>query len=386
MSPACLTSLRMFMPALLLCMSLSAECASARYRSASLEQLAKSAALDRQIAACHDSATLRQLKFKGSPLNVRTEDGVVTHIGLRLFSDEQTAAIANPAVCDFLERLALMESAMKPDELSRFKLVNSIEIPQGNIKSLPKIAADTTLTFRLTSQAPRNYSVQWSKGTDPVLKITFPASFRMLSGLQPNETLELLRGKMLSTKAAPRPYSAPAPDRLEPCDSTAGRYLILKGSQRVLPVITDNSYYAWGDSVPRLLYGPSYPVESLANLFVTGQIANRATAKVRMLQYGLTAAEFDTPLNSLVNALLDEGCHPYFAIKTLDRDTGTITAMVEMVNDALGYEHLLSIKLTDDSILRDSPGDIEITIAGYIPIQNIAELYYDKPTTNTPII
>lgn len=358
------------------CISISSEPASARYGNAILQQLSDAAGIDGEISSCNATDSVLTFQFNGKPLDVRIESNAVSHIGLSLFTPAQRYAIGNQVLCDFIERLAFSEIVFPPEESAHYRLINGININYGHLSDFSDVVADTTLTFSINLEEKRDYHLRWSNSEDPVVDISFPASFRMLTGIKPEEAHLRLREKILSTSPAPRSSSRPDIGMLIPCDSLLGSYKVLKGGNHILSSISDNLYYDLTDSVASLLFGPSYPVESIANLLVSAEMQKEITAKLRMTRYGEPYDEFEVPLNSLLNCMLDEGCHPYFALKKLDSESGGMTALFEMVNDNLGYEHLMSIMIPDNNILHDLPGTIEIRLVPYIPLHDILDMFY----------
>lgn len=356
--------------------AVSAEIRTGRYSTDRLRNIAVHIGLLPVTDTIKDGHYYGTFRWEKYPLNVTVCDGEVNHIGIQLFTKSDRESIPAAQVYDFMERYLLevyLGRKIKSLDSNHYKGAG-VTIEHGNIMSLHKVYGDTTLTFTTVLDSGRRYSVGWSRNGKDIFKISFPASFKLMRGYTFDEGEQRLSKRISRADTTARPPLAVSVHELEKCDSILGTYHIRKGEYCVIPVINNDRYYFVNDSTIELLYGPSYPTESLANLLVTGEIDNRFTARLRMLRYGGRTEEFCVSLNALINYFLEEGCTPYFGLKGFYPEKNLITALFEMVNTTNGYEHLMSVTFNTNT-LKDKKGEIEIRLTPYIPLHDIKALY-----------
>lgn len=352
-----------------------------RYRTKWLRDLSQYAGMSSVIDTLKDGHYYGAFKWKTYPLNVTVNNGEVCHIGIQLFTKAEREAMSVAPVYDFVERYLLethLDSELKNFDRGHY-IVDDVIVEKGNLKNLHNVYGDSTLMFTYRLDNGRRYCVSWSREDKDIFRISFPASYKLLYGYALYEREQGLSRKISSyaDSTARIPLSVDR-QNLEECDSILGSYYIRKGDYCVLPIINNDRCYSVNDTITELLYGPSYPVESLKNLLVTGEIENKFTAKLRMLRYGGKFEEFCVPLNTLINYFIDEeGCTPYFGLKGFYPDKKLITALFEMLNTANGYEHLMSITFNIDMITKKE-GEIEMRLTPYIPTHDIKNLYKTK--------
>ncbi len=350
----------------------SAGMMSDRYKSARLESLCNVANISGITDTLANGEYYGVYNWGQYPLTICVANGELTHVGIQLFTSEYRRKMKPSPVYDFIERL-LLEYHLGYSYPNSFKTEN-ISIEKGHLKTLHKVLEDTTLTFSCNLENGRYYKVEWAQGARPWFTINFPASYRLLEGYVADEAVNRLSNRIINMDTTLRSKSMPDMSKLIKCDSNNVDYYILKGKSCVLPIINNDRYYTMCDSATSLLFSPAYPVESLANLLVTGEIANHYNAKIRMHVYGGKYEYFTIPLNSLINYFFHEGCTPYFGIKNVFPAQDRITALYEMVNESAGYEHLLSISF-DTTTLPRREGDIDIRLTPYLPTHDIKNLF-----------
>lgn len=362
--------------AFMLMMTISAVGNSNRYSTIRLANLAEASGLHTVIDTLADSCYYGDLKWGNYPISVRIKKGEVTHLGINLFSMAHRNVLMDSPVCDFLERY-LLEHYTLGDKTSSGLDRNKTErvnVCVGELEELYTLSKDTTLCFSLSLKDGRSYTVTWANQDKEVFNMNFPASNKLLCGYTLDEDAEQLRHKIKNTETSLRKFKGPNFENLIPCDSIQGEYFIEKGTFNILPIINNDRYYTKNDSIIEILHSPEYPVESLANLLISGEIENDYAADVRMLRYEMKIDEFIVPLNSLINFFLEEGCVPFFGLKGIYPSKNKITALFEMVNHTNGYEHLMSVEY-DTTTLPLKKGVINIRLTPYLPTYDIESFY-----------
>ena len=361
-------------------MPVSAKILFGGYRTKCLREISQYTGMSSVMDTLKDGHYYGTFRWNAYPLNVTVKDGEVSHIGIQLFTQAEREAMPVTPVYDFIERYLL-----ETHPSGAFKEFNNnhhgaddVIVEKGNLKNLHNVCGDSTLAFTSRFDNGRRYRFSWSRDDKDIFKISFPASYKLLYGYTFDEREQSLSKKIMNADSTARMPLSVDRQNLEECDSMLGSYHIRKGNYCVLPIINNDRCYSVNDSIVELLYGASYPVESLKNLLVTGEIRNRFTAKLRMMRYGGKIEEFSVPLNSLINYFIDEeGCTPYFGLKGLHIATKRISALYEMVNTTNGYEHLMSVTFNID-MLAEKEGEIEIRLTPYIPLHNIRNMYKQK--------
>lgn len=345
-----------------------------RYRSSRIETLAVGTGISAVTDTLSDGDYIGIFEWHQFPLTVKVSDGETTHVGIRLFSDQTREAVGFTQVLDFLERY-LLEYRLKPSYSTIDRdLANGIIIEHGHPGDLLRIIGDTATVFSLTLDAGRRYTAEWELVRKPVFRLSFPASYRLLGGYEFDEAVRRLPRRLEQAAKTQRCRRVVDLSSLEKCDSVVGDYYVARGDYCVIEAINNDRYYYVSDSLASLVYNTSYPVESLANLLTTGEISNRFTASVKMKVYGGETIELNLPLNSLINYFIKEGCKPYFGLKGVFPSSDRITALYEMINADVGYEHLMSVSF-DTRTLKAKEGIIDIKLTPYLPLNDIKSLF-----------
>lgn len=344
--------------------------ADKRYRSARIETLAVATGISAMTDTLADGDYIGAFEWHRFPLSVRVSDGETAHVGIQLFTDQTREVVGYTQVVDFLERYLLEYHLKIAYSTIDKELANGITIEHGRMGDLHNVLGDTASVFSLTLKDGRRYTAEWERDNKPVFRMSFPAAYRLLGGYEFDEATRRLPRRLELADTTVRCSSAVELSVLEKCDSAAGDYYVAKGDYCVLEVINNDRYYFVSDSLPKLVYSPLYPVESIANLLTTGEICNRFTAAVKMRVYGGETIELELPLNSLINYFIKEGCKPYFGLKGVYPLRDKITALFEMVNADTGYEHLMSVSF-DTRTLPAKEGTIDIKLTPYIPLHDI---------------
>lgn len=358
--------------------SISAAAHPDRYDNLRLRTIAEITGLAAVADTLSDGLHTGFCSYRNFPVTINVADGVVDHIGVQLFTGADRESMSPYPVYDFLERYLLehhIQSRMSEND--RHHSADRVKVETGSLKDLHKVCGDTTLSFSVQLDYGRIYHAAWSRHEKDVFRISFPASYRLMGGFKADERENKLSAGISRTRSTPRPALKVDPTCLERSDTSIVDYHILKGGYESTPVVNSDRYYHTSDTACSMIFSPLYPVESLANMMVSGEIANGLRALVTLQRGKGETEKFSVPLNSLINFCLDEGCRPYFGLKGIYPDRDIVTALVEMVHPTEGYEHLLSITF-DTTTLTTGEGDIEIRFTPYIPTHDIMGMSPDR--------
>lgn len=151
-------------------------------------------------------------------------------------------------------------------------------------------------------------------------------------------------------------------------------YYILPGDSYYFTDLNSNKYYRLNNNNEdfSLIFSSNTPIESISNLFTTGEIENEYNVDVTLKQYGFKEAKLTIKVNDFVNYFLEKGCKPYFGL--MEYNDKKIIGLLIMLNRAEGYCH--NIRITADvNILNDETKSFKARVVSYIPVSRIKSLY-----------
>ena len=164
--------------------------------------------------------------------------GMITHLGLRLFSlqmnSEDLPAIQH-AIMDFMERYSLellTQSDMTLNDKLRF---DKVLFRYGSPDDMLRIS--DTMAFSVNTKE-KYYEVTWSQNEKPFVTIAFPAQFELILGMPAAEIQHYLKGFIRN--ARPRDKSVLTPSKIE---KTADDVFISKSDTLYLGSVSDATYY-----------------------------------------------------------------------------------------------------------------------------------------------
>lgn len=362
---------------MLLCLSLwiSTSVVRAHINSFATDQL-KEMSQVMQLSAQLDSLSPNDtlcLKYQDKDVIVRTKNNRVNHIGYCIFTPEQRSSMQSP-VFDFLERYVLTLDL----PLKRVKPINNqlaedgISFSGGEISSMPHLYNDSTLNLSVSLIEDKKYNVSWEKDNIPTFSIEFPASYDLLHGTEMSENERRLAEDLKSAPKIEYKSKQVAKEQLLP--NFFINYYILPGESYYLDNLNSNKYYKQ-DSVNggySLIFNPHYPIESISNLFTSGEINCDYKVDVTLKQYGFKQTQFTIPVNNFISYFFEQGCKAFFGLK--EYTDKKIVGLLIMLNRAEGYCHTIRIT-ADTDILDDSTGNFKARIVSYIPVSRIKSLY-----------
>lgn len=312
----------------------------------------------------------------GCPVHVIKDSGIVTHIGYRLFVNNERELFDLP-VFDFLERSALeadLPGILKDVTVERSLEEDGVRYANGDLRSLLTVAPDKTLSLAIENPDGRNYLLRWTDAAGNVAyAVTFPIFYDLLHGTEMKENeRRLWKGLSQHSIVHRDTLRVDASMLVESPDSAV---MVLEGDQYYFPDNNSNRYYESVDSATfKLVCSDDHPLYSLANLVTSTEIVNNYKVRVRLVGYDYSDRYFTMPLSEFVDYFIGKGCKPYFGV--IEADSKKITALLTMKNEKEGYCH--NIRLTaPTSIILIENGEITARITPYIPISRILSLFDD---------
>ena len=328
--------------------------AQMNYRTAELRRLATVLALDESSL----KEGYNYLDLKNQHVVVTVKGNTVTHIGLRLFA-EDTRKLDNTPVFDFLERYFL-QLKYPPTLITAQKMISDdqFQFMKGSLKTVDDIQTTDGFGFNYDK---RQYVATWNRDGQPLLSVSFPVEYELISGenkieAENNLLADIKRTEIkdVTTKTAHEPY-----------------YINKNFSSRL--------YYQKGE----LVSSERHPAETAANMLLSLKAKGQYALKVTQVSYGFKKTVFDVPLRQWIAFCQNNGCHLYVGIEKMG-DKGEINAVVLAVNEAENYNHVLTVTIPQEAI-HDQKANLEARLYPYVPTHNVKQLFgeFRKSTPKT---
>lgn len=328
--------------------------AQKNYRTAELRRLATLLAVDESSL----KEGYNYLDIKNQHIVVTVKGNTVMHIGLRLFA-EDTRKLDNTPVFDFLERYFL-QLKYPPTLITAQKMISDdqFQFMKGSLKTVDDIQPTDGFGFNYDK---RQYIATWNRDGQPLLSVSFPVEYELISGenkieAENNLLADIKRTEIKNTnsKTAHDPH-----------------YINKNFSNRL--------YYQKGE----LVSSERHPAETTANMLLSLNAKGQYELKVTQVSYGFKKTVFDVPLRQWIAFCQNSGCHLYVGIEKIG-DKGEVNAVVLAVNEAENYNHVLTVTIPQEAI-HNQKGSLEARLYPYVPTHNVKELFgeFRKSTPKT---
>ena len=311
------------------------------------------------------AGTYTRFSYNSHPLIIRVNMcNEVEHIGLRLFNEEAKAGVSL-SVYDFLERYLLERNLVKgTDEEIRLGFDN-ITCEAGTFADALRL--DGTETFNMTYQPFSGYRVSWAKAGKELLALTFEADYQLISGCDIIELEKNYRKEMTRFRSDTCRLSTFENISFPETDS----FYIKEGKSFLIEEIRNDLYFQKdGKREWILINDPRKPRQSIANLFLAEEASEGYRLSVTLDMYGYKEAKDTIRLKDWLGLCEQEGCTPYFGMKS--KTDSTYTGTVFMVNEACGFVHMLSVTVPIRDVGKRE-GLIEGRLFVYIPARGFRD-------------
>lgn len=311
------------------------------------------------------AGTYTRFSYNSHPLIIRVNMcNEVEHIGLRLFNEEAKAGVSL-SVYDFLERYLLERNLVKgTDEEIRLGFDN-ITCETGSFADALRL--DGTETFNMIYQPFSGYRVSWAKAGKELLALTFEADYQLISGCDIIELEKNYRKEMTRFRSDTCRLSAFENISFPETDS----FYIKEGKSFLIEEIRNDLYFQKdGKREWILINDPRKPRQSIANLFLAEEASEGYRLSVTLDMYGYKEAKDTIRLKDWLGLCEQEGCTPYFGMKS--KTDSTYTGTVFMVNEACGFVHMLSVAVPIRDVGKRE-GLIEGRLFVYIPARGFRD-------------
>lgn len=324
------------------------------YRTAELQRLAKVLAIDE--AALHEGFNM--LVADQRKVVVGVNNNTVSHIGLRLFSEEMRKSGHTP-VLHFLERYFLqLKYPSNVTSANNMIRDDQFRFLTGSLQTVDELLPTDAFSF---SYDKRLYTVSWKRDGQPILEVCFPVEYELISG---ENKIEAENNLMADIQQAVVTGEAPRP-------ALSQHYLNDQFSCRLY------------EQKGVLVFSERHPAETVANMMLSQQAEGAFILQMTQLSYGFQKTVFSVPLRQWISFCQSSGCQLYVGIEDV-KEGGEISAVVLAVNEAENYNHVLTVTVPSEA-LRDKTGTIEARIWPYVPTHNVQNLFdtYRKSNPKT---
>lgn len=328
--------------------------AQMNYRTAELRRLATVMAIDESSL----KEGYNYLDLKNLHLVVTVKGNTVMHIGLRLFAEE-TRKLDDTPVFDFLERYFL-QLKYPPTSITAQKMISDdqFQFMKGSLKTVDDIQPSDGFGFNYDK---RQYIATWNRDGQPLLSVSFPVEYELISG---ENKIEAENNLLVDIKRT---------EIKDVASKTAhdAHYINKNFSNRL--------YYQKGE----LVSSERHPAETAANMLLSLKAKGQYNLKVTQVSYGFKKTVFDVPLRQWIAFCQNNGCHLYVGIEKIG-DKGEINAVVLAVNEAENYNHVLTVTIPQEAI-HTMMGNLEARLYPYVPTHNVKQLFgeFRKSTPKT---
>ena len=308
--------------------------------------------------------------FRGRTLRIRTNNfGDVSHIGYKLFDTRWAATSAERPVLDFVERYALEEDVLLPEDKAEFTSRKAVAFRQGNATMLKSLTPETPV--QIQAQERRAYQLDWGEGDGKVC-LVIQADCQTIWGVNLLEQEAILKRDLLRTSAALMGDSLPEAWRGCPV-SQADTLAVADAGTFLSDLIRSRVFLCKdGQGMWRLLWNEALPRQTLNNLLLTGCAPWPVPLKLTWDKYGYAKEKMDLTLQQWVRYCENEGCRLYVGVKE-SKETGQEVTLFA-VHFGLAYCHTLSLSV-QDGWLRGK-ASLAGTLYAFTPLQNIAEKFF----------
>lgn len=343
----------------------AASCSAATFKTRRLQQIASAVGVESmRIGKSCDTL----YAYRGRNLRIKSDiTGNVSHIGYALFSEMDAERLKSSAMRDFVERYALeLELSLDGRSAEERMDIDKVHISRGTWQMLRRAQSGSLTDVEEINR--RMYRLTWNIGGKE-LRLTIPADCQLILGA---DALELENIVERDVNNMPADYLFNIQYDNAKVSSADGIKIVERGHY-LNELIRGDLYFVDKDGDMQLYCDNRNPSRSISNIMLTGQFASQIPLLLTINKYGYKSSKLKTTLQQLLAYCVEEGCTLYFGIKTSGdkRLTGTLFAR----NDALGYNHVLSVDFPI-SIISGGDDKVEATLYAYIPLHNVTEKFF----------
>jgi hypothetical protein len=302
--------------------------------------------------------------------------GVVSHLGLSLFSDSLKTHKLTKPLYDFEERLFL-EAFLQGDEAKARKLLQENRILLSNTGSISgsfhqqlenglRLASMDSVEYVMTKDS-LIWTSEW-RGKTGNFMLRFPANYDLISGMDKKE-IETVFARQLQSFQCKGVTTPSIKGYLGDLEQLNRSNYVIRGKELFIKAMNSNVYFG-------VLFDRNYPEESITNLFndPDPQCSKGLDLQIRQITYGGDSLTYRMKLHDF-QCFMNED---YEVFTGIEKCTDKV-AEFSVIYRSKWYNcyHLLYVKTTPQ-ILFDKVEPLNAVLYTFIPNQNIKNLYKES--------
>ncbi len=313
----------------------------------------------------------------------KTQENRVTHIGLNLFSLDESKAFT--PVAPFLERYLLNLYAQDPDPKIAFSLLASnnvglrvnglqpgdVGFELSAVRSLVDLIIRRESCRLLTGDSVYQFQCETMDGNTFVLEI--PMDVELLAGKDRQELQEWLVQTIDRTSdRAPSPACEQAPELSSLIELQSGIYRT--AGDEIPPGLRAQLFFHrdLANESFTLIRNTSFPLHTLNNFLACPPLGSRVAVDLTFKMYGEDVNRFDIAWARLLYALqLDHTIY----IGLHRAESGALTGTVLFKHDTYTYHHVLFIEELDRIAAGEEDLTLEARLFSFLRADNASEIY-----------
>ena len=357
-----------------------------QFKASHLKKAAMKLKIDSVAFSTDTLPATKQLKVGEQIVTLRKDEkGVVEHIGIPLFAEEMRQLQPSP-IYDYLE-FTVLDRLFKVSDNTL--MMQDLKFEKGNWTALSRVQ-QTADGCSIENVSEQYYRVRWSKDDQPVVVVSFPINYELLSNSNRKELeLNFIRDIKQYKDMQPmvlRDYSEQMVATEDP------NMFVVPGSHYLINEINDNRYLTTiteetdSGKVHRLgmLFDRHFPKESLANLMVEYDMPiDSAMIELEFVLDNYKRDTLTTSIRDWMSFCKRQGLQPFFGFE--ENKNGTFTGTLIMRNKKSGYDHIMAIRAVESELFSDHPlvhGKVHL----FTPSSNVRNIFDSSTQSNRPRI
>ena len=341
------------------CLLLMPVCVCSQYRTATLDSVATQLDIKDEIRKLEKGAVSELVTFTNERLTVsKDEKGMVTHIGLKLFSDEIRKQIPSP-VYDCIEFSALDQKyKLSENDL----LIQKIKIISGSWQDVYRLSPTDGCSISLVND--KYYLVKWNHDGTDVVSMTIPVDYELLNHSSRRELERIFLQNLALNRPTARHDQQVDEKQLMKYGDTG--FYVVPGDTFLLASLNRNMYYIektisqkvdtilYEEERPCILIERNYPAETMANMLIgTDPLLPDAALELEFQLSNQKKQTLNITLRQLLSFCQSQGCVAYYAYD--NSDDKFVAGSLLLRNRAEGYNHLVNLTCQIDDLVSDVP-------------------------------
>lgn len=304
----------------------------------------------------------------------KSDNGMVEHIGIKLFRNEFRQKENSP-VLEFIESGLLCQTF----KLTRNNLkYMDAKFVKGGWSNM--LALSDSASFTIGKIDNKAYQAIWKEDKTEVVNMLIPIKYDLLLSTPRKE----LEHNFMRDLKAYKPKQQPVE-----CDIDVANLRTVidledtlytqPGKSYILPTVTNTTYYRLSGKQEYLpVIDPKYPVQTIANtMLLNCKSIPEAKMLITMMASDKNNETVTVSVRQFMEFVKSQGCIPYFSFEEMK--DGKLYGAMFIYNKETGYDHIFSLECDVKDIATNK---LVLNSRAYLytPTTNVKNLYNDIKT------